>query len=173
MARASEQHADDTRVVAVLHCWRMQDFRRLLVWQRAHALTLAIKQVVRTFPKSGYSDLKSQILRATDSIVCNIIEGCGAATRKEFARYLDISIKSASEVDYRLQLARDDGCITYQAWRPLSDQVVEIRKMLFALRRAVLAADRDDERRGGRRKGSGLMTDDQGPTTGNSSPAKP
>ena len=151
-----------------LHYWRMQDFRRLLVWQRAHAFTLAIKQIVRTVPKLGYRDLKSQILRAADSIVSNIVEGCGAATRKEFARYLDISIKSASEVDYRLQLARDDGCITYHSWRRLSDQIVEIRKMLFALRRAVLAADRDDQRGGAIRKGSGLMTDDHGLTTGNS-----
>ena len=141
-------HGDDaTGFVAALHCCRMQDFRQLLVWQRAHELTLAIKQVVRTFPKSGYSDLKSQLLRASDSVVSNIVEGCGAATRKELARYLDIGIKSAFEVDYRLQLARDDGCLAYDAWLPLSDQVVKIRKMLYALRRAVLAADRDGEHR--------------------------
>ena len=150
---------DATSFGAGLHCWRMQDFRQLLVWQRAHELTLAIKQIVRAFPKSGYSDLKSQILRATDSIVSNIVEGCGAATRKEFARYLDISIKSASEVDYRLQLARDDGCISYQAWRPLSDQIVDIRKQLFALRRAVIAADRDAEQRRANRRAR--RTDDR------------
>ena len=148
-----------------LHCWRMQDFRQLLVWQRAHELTLAIKQIVRTFPKSGYGDLKSQILRATDSTVSNIVEGCGAATRKEFGRYLDISIKSASEVDYRLQLARDDGCLAYRAWLPLSEQIVEIRKKLFALRRAVIAADRDDERRRATKRRCGPMTDDQRPMT--------
>ena len=147
MGHSSLHGYDATSFGTGLHCWRMQDFRQLLVWQRAHELTLAIKQIVRTFPKSGYGDLKSQILRATDSIVSNIVEGCGAATRKEFARYLDISIKSASEVDYRLQLARDDGCLTYQAWRPLSDQIVDIRKKLFALRRAVIAADRDAEHR--------------------------
>jgi four helix bundle protein len=158
MAHAAAQYGDGTGIVAALHYWRMQDFRQLLVWQRAHALTLAIKQVVRTFPRSGYSDLKSQILRATDSIVSNIVEGCGAATRKEFARYLDISIKSASEVDYRLQLARDDRCLTSQAWRPLSDQVVELRKMVCALRRTVLAADRNEERRRVVRK---RLTDDR------------
>ena len=150
---------DATSFGARLHCYRMQDFRQLLVWQRAHQLTLAIKQVVRTFPKSGYSDLKSQILRATDSVVSDIVEGCGAATRKEFARYLDISIKSASEVDYRLQLARDDGCLAYQAWRPLSDQIVDIRKKLFALRRAVIVADRDAEQRRATRRAR--RTDDR------------
>jgi four helix bundle protein len=119
----------------------MQDFRRLRVWQSAHELSLAIKQLVRSFPKSVPSDAKSQLIRAADSIVANIVEGCGAATRKEFARYLDISIKSANEVDYRLQLGRDDGYITYKAWEPLARQVVAVRKMTFRLRSSVLAAD--------------------------------
>ena len=138
---------DATSFGAGLHCWRMQDFRQLLVWQRAHELTLAIKQIVRAFPKSGYSDLKSQILRATDSIVSNIVEGCGAATRKEFARYLDISIKSTSEVDYQLEFARDLGVITHDVWKPLAREVIEIRKMLSALRRSVLAAAERDKQR--------------------------
>ena len=126
----------------------MQDFRRLAVWERAHALTLAIKQAVRTFPGKGSRELKTQLLRASDSIVSNIVEGCGAASRREFARYLDISIKSASEVDYRLQLARDDGCLRYATWRDLADEVVRIRKMVFALRRTVLSAqDKEDATR--------------------------
>jgi four helix bundle protein len=94
----------------------MQDFRQLRVWQRAHELSLAIKQVARAFPKDGQSERKAQIIRAADSIVSNIVEGCGAATRKEFARYLDISIKSAAELDYRLQLARDEGSTSYETW---------------------------------------------------------
>ena len=67
----------------------MQDFRRLRVWQSAHELLLAIKQVARSLPKSVSSDSKSQLIRAADSIVSNIVEGCGAATRREFARYPD------------------------------------------------------------------------------------
>src|SRR5689334_7926523 len=97
-----------------MHYSGMQDFRRLRVWQSAHQLLLAIKEVVRSLPKSVPSDSKSQLTRAADSIVSNIVEGCGAATRREFARYLDIGIKSASEVDYRLQLLRDEGNLRYE-----------------------------------------------------------
>lgn len=126
----------------------MQDFRRLRVWQHAHDFYLDVKAAVQTFPKSANRETKSQLIRAADSIASNIVEGCGAATRKEFARYLDISIKSASEVDYRLQVARDDGCLTCSAWHPLSMQVIRIRKMLFALRRSVLDADAAERLRG-------------------------
>ena len=123
----------------------MQDFRRVDVWHRAHAFSLEIQGLVKTFPRSGCRDLKEQLVRAADSIPSNIVEGCGSATRKELARYLDISIKSASEVDYRLQVARDNQLLSYTKWRELTHEVIEIRKMLFAFRRTVLAADRAAE----------------------------
>ena len=130
-----------------VHYKPMQDFRRLRVWKRAHELLLAIKEVARSLPKSVSSDSKSQLIRAADSIVANIVEGCGAASRREFARYLDISIKSATEVDYRLQLARDEGNLRYEVWQPLSEQVIEVRKMVFRLRNSVIAADKTEQQR--------------------------
>ena len=88
----------------------------------------------------GYADLKSQLRRAAESIVSHIVEDCAASSRKEFARFLDISIKSASEVDYQLQLARDLGVLRHARWKPLAQEVVELRTMLAALRRTVLDA---------------------------------
>jgi 23S rRNA-intervening sequence protein len=79
------------------------------------------------------------------SIVDNIVEGCGAASRLEFARYVDISIKSTSEVDYQLELARDLGVMSHDVWKPLAKEVIELRKMLSALRRSVLAAAARDK----------------------------
>jgi four helix bundle protein len=119
----------------------MQDFRQLRVWRRAHAFAVDARRATSAFPRTGYSELKSQITRAADSIASNIVEGAGAATRKEFARFLDISIKSASEADYRLELAHDVGVLPYRVWRRLAREVGEIRKMLFALRRTILAAE--------------------------------
>jgi four helix bundle protein len=118
----------------------MQDFRQLIVWKRAHAFALNVRRAVQEMPRTGYTDLKSQMTRAAQSIVDNIVEGCGAASRFELARYLDISIKSTSEVDYQLELARDLGVMSRNAWKPLAKEVIELRKMLSALRRSVLAA---------------------------------
>ena len=103
---------DCTHLCGCHHAIGVQDFRKLRVWQRAHELSLAVKYATKTFPRCGAGDAKSQLIRAADSIVSNIVEGCGAATRREFARYLDISIKSGAELDYRLQLARDDGSLS-------------------------------------------------------------
>lgn len=116
----------------------MQDFRRLLVWQRAHEHVLNVRRAIRRFPRNERGSLKSQTLGAAESIAFNIVEGCGSATPKEFARFLDISIKSACELEYQLQLARDCDLLTVHAWRPLSAETVEIRRMLCGLRRKVL-----------------------------------
>jgi len=81
----------------------MQNFRRLHVWERAHQFALDVRIATESFPRTGYSELKAQLVSAAESIPTNIVEGCGASSRKEFARYLDISIKSTLEVEYQLQ----------------------------------------------------------------------
>lgn len=121
--------------------WGVQNFRDLQVWHRAHAFALDVRRATHVFPRSGYAALKSQLIRAAESIPSNIVEGCGAASRKEFARYIDISVKSTSEVEYELLLARDLGLIQAAIYDRLAKEVVEIRRMLCGLRRAILEAD--------------------------------
>jgi four helix bundle protein len=77
---------------------------------------------------------------AAESIAFNIVEGCGSTSSKEFARFLDISIKSTCELEYQLQLATDSGLLSRRVWSPLSAETVEIRRMLCGLRRKVLHA---------------------------------
>ena len=123
----------------------MQNFRRLHVWERAHQFALDVRIATESFPRTGYSELKAQLVRAAESIPTNIVEGCGASSRKEFARYLDISIKSTFEVEYQLQLAKDYSILLPNRWESLSSEVVQIRRMLYGLRKSVLTADRNPE----------------------------
>jgi len=80
------------------------------------------------------------MIRAAESIPLNIVEGCGSMSSKEFARFLDISIKSTCELEYQLQLAADSGLLQRRVGNPLSQETVHIRRMLCVLRRKVLAA---------------------------------
>ena len=74
----------------------MQDYRRLRVYANAHALAISVRAATRVFPRSGYASLKSQMTSAAESIGFNIVEGCCASSQKEFARFLEIAIKSAN-----------------------------------------------------------------------------
>jgi four helix bundle protein len=85
--------------------------------------------------------LRSQLIRAADSIASNIAEGCGAQTRRELARFLDMAIKSASETENHLMTARDLGLISREDWLRHSNETIEIRKMAYAYRKKVLESD--------------------------------
>ena len=82
-------------------------FRKLLVWQKAHQLTLTCYKLTETFPKAEMFGLTSQMRRAAVSVPANIAEGYAAGGKGQFGRYLAISQGSLAEVEYYLILARD------------------------------------------------------------------
>ena len=110
----------------------MKDFRSLKVWEKAHALTLAIYKSTESFPKHEIYALTSQIQRAAVSIPTNIAEGCGKDSDAELKRYFLISMGSASELEYLLILAKDLGYLPAQNHQSLSNDLIEVRKMLNA-----------------------------------------
>jgi four helix bundle protein len=120
----------------------MQDFKHIRAWQRAHALSIAVHKAARGFGRGGHANLKSQLTRAAESIGGTIVEGCGAATNKEFARYLDMSIKSANETEYHLIEAKDFGLISVELWQKLTNETIEVRKMTYGNRKKVLKNNR-------------------------------
>ncbi|MGA9365307.1 MAG: four helix bundle protein [Bacteroidota bacterium] len=117
----------------------MRNFRDLSVWQKAHALTLAIYKVTKTFPREELFGLTSQMRRSSSSIAANIAEGCGRRTDADFARFLQNAFGSASELEYHITLAGDLGFINGDDTDRLSEDVVEVKKMLAAFLRKLNA----------------------------------
>ena len=116
----------------------MRDYHRLEIWRRAHALAITIHDVARGLRGSEFAALRSQLTRAADSVAANIVEGSGAESAREFGRFLEISIKSASETEYHLLSARDRQAFPDHLWQQLSGETVEIRRMTYAYRRRLL-----------------------------------
>jgi four helix bundle protein len=114
----------------------MQDFRNLEVWKKAHELALDVqKTLART--KRIDASTRAQMSRAANSIAANIVEGCGKSSRSELARFSDISIGSSSELEYWLLLTRDLGQLANKDHERLTGSTIEVRKMLFGLRKAI------------------------------------
>ena len=109
----------------------MRDFHKLGIWQRSHQLTLDVYKVSKVFPKDELFGLTSQIRRAASSIPTNIAEGCGRASNKDYAHFLQIAIGSASEVEYELLLAHDLEYINDEAFNKLTSETIAIRKMII------------------------------------------
>jgi four helix bundle protein len=122
----------------------MRDFKRIKAWQRAHALAIVLHKRTRRFPRAGYARLGAQLTGAADSIKDTIAEGCGAATNKEFARFLDMSIKSANETEGHLLSTRDLDLFSLDEWQKFTVETIEIRKMIYTYRKKVIETP-DDE----------------------------
>jgi four helix bundle protein len=111
----------------------MQDFRRLEVWRLGHALALNVQRLSASIPRKENAGLVSQIRRAAASISANVAEGAARETRKDFARFLVISIASAAELENHLMFCRDAGLVPRTEVDSRLAETVQVRKMLFGL----------------------------------------
>jgi four helix bundle protein len=123
----------------------MKDFRDLLVWEKAHALTLASYRGTADFPKPEIYGLVSQIRRCSASIAANIAEGYGKRGNPEFQRFLHIAAGSASELEYHFLLSKDLGFLSAEEYKQLDQLTVEVKRMLAGLIKKVEAERRGTE----------------------------
>ena len=116
----------------------MQDFRKLEVWAKAHGLSVDLYRATRSFPAEEKFGLTSQMRRAAVSISSNIAEGCGRGGSADMARFLQMSIGSACELECQLLLAVDLGFLDTSSATGLLEKGTDVRRMLIALRGKVL-----------------------------------
>ena len=108
----------------------MKDFKQLEIWKKSHGLTLAVYKATSTFPQSELHGLTSQIRRASASIPANIAEGCGRSGDHELARFFQIAMGSASELEYHILLSRELGFMDELTFEKLTKDIISIKKML-------------------------------------------
>ena len=111
----------------------MRDFRQIRVWVKAHKLTLEIYRVTVHFPREELYGITSQLRRASASIAANIAEGFGRGGNAELARFLQMSVGSAYEVEYHALLAKDLHLVDPPVHESLQNQIVDVKRMLAAL----------------------------------------
>jgi four helix bundle protein len=115
----------------------MRDFRTLIVWQKAHRLALEVHRAAQGIGPRTRSGLANQMSRAAASIPANVAEGCGKSTDAELARFSDIALGSAKELENHLIFARDLDLIDAATHAMLESQVDEVRRMLFSFSKSV------------------------------------
>jgi four helix bundle protein len=112
----------------------MQDYRKLTVWQKAHALALdAYADSAKYLGRPDGWALRDQVRRAAISIPANIAEGAGRGSDRDFRRFLFHSLGSANELEYDLLLARDLGFWPVPLHDTRGRQIAEVRRMLSGL----------------------------------------
>ena len=111
----------------------MQDFGNLKVWKRAHQVALDVYKHTTSFPAEEKYGLTSQVRRSATSVPSNIAEGCGRGSDADFARFAQIAVGSASELEYQLLLAHDLQLLSKADYHKLSRDVQDVRRTLNGL----------------------------------------
>ena len=96
-----------------------RDHTKLRFFPVADELTLRVYRITESLPAAERYGLQSQLRRAAVSVVTNIIEGACRRTDKAYMQFLEISLGSASEVRYLLDLCVRLCLANSQAVSPL------------------------------------------------------
>jgi four helix bundle protein len=108
----------------------VRNFKDLKAWERSHRLVLDVYDATGRFPSQEKFGLTAQLRRCCASIPANIAEGCGRSGEAELARFMLISMGSASELEYHLLLARDLGYLSAQHYQELFQEAGDVKRML-------------------------------------------
>ena len=115
----------------------MASFRDLAAWQVCQELAVEVYRITKTFPSDERFGLTAQARRAAVSIVANVAEGSAKRGRREFRRYLDISLGSLAELTALLLLAREIGVLRDEDARALEPTRKRAAFLLWRLYRSL------------------------------------
>jgi four helix bundle protein len=108
----------------------MHNFKKLKIWEKSMALSLLTYKITNGFPTEEKFGLTSQVRRCAVSIPSNIAEGYSRDSKKDFARFLSISIGSSFELETQLLLSKELEFISDDDFSKLEINLNEIQKML-------------------------------------------
>jgi four helix bundle protein len=112
----------------------MNNFRELVVWQKAVDLAVNIYEVTNHFPESERFNLTSQMQRSAVSIASNIAEGAGRNSGALFKQFLSIGLGSCYELETQLVISNKLNYLNEEKCRVLVSSAMEIQKMIAGLR---------------------------------------
>ena len=110
-----------------------RNFREYKVWQDAVAYASEIYKITQDMPWFEKKGLCDQLQRAVVSISSNIAEGSAKPSDVEFAKFLDIALGSAFEVETQLLISRNVGYIDEKLYNDLLTELNGIERQLNGL----------------------------------------
>ncbi len=113
-------------------------FETLDIWKDSVLFIKDIYIITKTFPREEFFSLVDQLRRAATSIAANISEGSGSSSKKEFAYFLDVSVKSLYEAVSHLFVAKELHYISHQTYKDLYNKAEILSKKIRAFKASIL-----------------------------------
>ncbi len=117
---------------------QVRSYKELKFWQTSKRVSLLVVNLTRRLPNERVVwIIIDQVLRSSFSVDANIAEGFGKYKGKEYSRFIQISLSSARETEYWLELLKD----IYPRFSKEIEEIVqmneEVIKMLIATLRSL------------------------------------
>ncbi|MBD3615699.1 MAG: four helix bundle protein [Gracilimonas sp.] len=111
----------------------MKNFKKLIVWQLSMELALETNKIVSKLSKSERFTYRDQIIGSSISIPSNIAEGSSRKSRKNFKRFLRVSLGSCFELETQLLLLEQNEIVNPNFLKVALGLNEEVQKMLHTL----------------------------------------
>ena len=110
----------------------MRNFKELKIWQKGFEIALDTYKIVGTFPNSEKYSLAQQVSKSALSIPSNIAEGSSRSSRKDYIRFLEISLGSSFELETQLLIAKAVNFGNEELLLSTLSKIDEEQKMIMA-----------------------------------------
>ncbi len=113
---------------------QINNFKELIVYQKAYKLAMEIFEITKSFPKEEKYSLSDQIGRSSRSVTSNIAESWAKKRYvKSFINKLTDSLGEEFETESWLDYARDCKYISTDIHSDMITGYDEVRKMLISM----------------------------------------
>ncbi len=112
-------------------------FEKLIIWQDAMDYGEVINDISQLFPDKEKFNLKSQIMRAVDSVALNISEGSIGQSNPEQRKFIGYSIRSLAEVVTCLFKTKRRNYISEEIFIKLYNSAFHLMNKMAAFKRNI------------------------------------
>lgn len=112
-----------------------ESYKNLKIWKDAVTLASDIYSVTKKFPKEEIFGITSQIRRAVVSVSSNIAEGSSRPSKKDYLRFIDISIGSLHEVESLLEIANNLKYLSQNEYVRITEQTKGLGVLIGGFRK--------------------------------------
>jgi four helix bundle protein len=117
----------------------MKNYKELNIWKKGIDLVKNVYALSKQFPAEEKFGMISQVTRATVSIPANKAEGSGRNSDKDYARFVQIALGSAFEVQTYLIIAKEMNWTASEKIEAIEFLLEKEIKMLHAFIRKLTA----------------------------------
>jgi len=112
-------------------------YNKLIVYQKSRTLVVEIYKITSKYPSNEQFVLVPQMRRAAVSVVANIVEGYSKPSRKDFARFISISIGSINELELFINISYELEYFDKIEFNKMSGLILEVKKLLYSFQKSL------------------------------------